>query len=287
MKIGFYTTDKAEQKEVYGSRTADLAGLVKKDAAVFPVDLEGESFYGTYEECLEFVTGKDRKEIKAVISISDDPGKENWFLQKLSELAECPIVGGGAARNGGMAGDGLAAGRGQAALFVITDSRVKATAETVNIHEHILETCHLELLDPRTIKTINGQDAAAFLKEKKEAHGFRENDFEHMTLSTPENINAHLSMVDGVVKSGRDLEETMILRYVKTEEAHNKIVEFYQNAGEDSIVFGCAGLGSLLESRFDCNTLGTFLYGETCTTEKVRDFGNLMLSKITFQVESK
>ena len=48
----------------------------------------------------------------------------------------------------------------------------------------------------------------------------------------------------------------------------------------DAVVFGCAGLGGILERPLDTPSLGLLLFGEVCTVGDHADFGNLMLSKL-------
>ena len=135
--------------------------------------------------------------------------------------------------------------------------------------------------DPRTILTINGQDAAAFLTEKKAQFGIAETDFEHLTISDLQGVNAHLSCVDGVIKSGRDVHEKMILRRVAHEKVYDAMRAFFDDP--DAIVFGCAGLSGLLDKPLDTHSLGLFLFGEVCTVDGVAEFGNLMLSKLVIK----
>ena len=108
--------------------------------------------------------------------------------------------------------------------------------------------------------------------------GLPETDFEHLTLTDALEINAHLSCVDGVIKSGRDLEATMTLRYVPHEVVYDRIRSFYDDP--DAIIFGCAGLGGLLDKPLSTDNLGLFLFGEVCTVKGTAQFGNLMLSKL-------
>lgn len=284
MKIGFYTTEKCTDSEIFGCRTAGYPGesTSSEVLCLLKKNINGDIFWGSYCECLEFAKKVDEG-VRAAIVLIDEPGKENIFIRELTKILNCPLVGGGAARNFGKAGNGLVAGNGQAGIFFINDERTDVHIETKNIHEHIIEECQLELKDARTILRINGMDAQYYLKYKKEQHGFAENDFEHITLSTMEHINAHLRLENGKIKSGRDLEEKMLLRYVTPKRVQGIVEEFYQSAGENSIIFGCAGLKSILEHDFMCDGVGTFLYGEICSFGKKNDFGNLMLSKISFK----
>ena len=105
-----------------------------------------------------------------------------------------------------------------------------------------------------------------------------------MTLSTYENMNVHLNKEDGIhIKSGRDLEEKMLLRYVASENVQIRMESFIQE--DNAIVFGCAGLRGIMDHTFSCNNLTAFLFGEICTVNGHGDFGNLMLSKLRITVK--
>ena len=60
-------------------------------------------------------------------------------------------------------------------------------------------------------------------------------------------VNAHLSVQNGEIVSGRNLEEKMQLRYIRPEEVQHAVNEFYQEP--DSLVFGCAGIKGMLEKE--------------------------------------
>jgi hypothetical protein len=188
------------------------------------------------------------------------------------------MVGGGAAIDGETGKAGLIPGDGPGAVFLITDERYAFDAVTQCIHDEILGEVTLTTADPRTILTINGQNAKDFLAQKKAEFGIPESDFEHLTISDMNNVNAHLSCVDGVIKSGRDVHDKMILRKVSHEKVYAAMHAFYDD--ENAIVFGCAGLSGLLDEPLDTNSLGLFLFGEVCTVDGVAEFGNLMLSKL-------
>lgn len=288
MKLGFYNSEKCERADVFGSRSLGFPGESSsfKEFNLLDRNVEGKAFWGSYEECCKFAQDEEQ-EVKAAIWFTDDPGNENAWVQNLTEILHCPIVGGGAVRDGGKTGEGLAVGSGQTGIFFVTDEKIKVHTEIKNIHENILEECILELEDARTVLKINGIDAAEYLNEKKKQLGFAETDFEHITLSTPQNINAHLSNDHGVIRSGRDLEEKMILRYVTPERTQELVEQFYQSSGANSIIFGCAGLKGILDHDFTCDGVGAFLYGEYCSFSGKNDFGNLMLSRIEFEPVKK
>ena len=249
---------------------------------IYP-DLEGASVYGSYEQCLDLARSVASL-AKAAIVFTNNRGGENCFMRELSKILNCPMAGGGAAIGDDPAVRSLPEADAQAGLFCITDPKVSIRAEFENIHSHILGECDLEFTDPRLLEKVNGEDASEFLRRIKAEHGFAETDFEHLTFSTLEGINAHLNRNDGVnIRSGRDLEHRMLLRYVEPEEVQKKIEAFYQK--EDSLVFGCAGLRGILNHGFSAAGFGGFLFGEICTVNGHADFGNLMLSRLRIEKE--
>ena len=250
-------------------------GFANTDGAVaaYEKPLKGQILAGSYENIL----GKcpEIEYADAAVVVFGNAGGENEFLQKLHQLVPCPKVGGGAAFTDKT---GLIPGGQEAAVFFIQDDRYTFETETQCIHEEQIDTCQLTLADSRTILTINGRDAADYLQDKKAALGLPETDFEHLTLTDGLGVNAHLSSADGVIKSGRDLQKTMTLRYVPHRVVYDRIRKFYDDP--DAIIFGCAGLGGLLDKPLNTENLGLFLFGEVCTVGNQAEFGNLMLSKL-------
>lgn len=284
-KLSFTTTGCWDDAQGFGCASLGLAGIcdnTENRVATYGTQLEAVALTGSYEQLLvKAKEAANRKPVQAAVVVFGNAGGENVFLAQLQKIVSCPMVGGGAAIDGPTGRSGLIPGDGPAAVLLITDDRYTYEAKTQCIHDQILETCELTTADPRTILTINGVDAAVYLAEKKKQLGLAESDFEHLTLSDMRNVNAHLSMDNGVIKSGRDVCEKMLLRYVAHEKVYDTMRKFYDDP--DAIVFGCAGLSGLLDKPLDTNSLGLFLFGEVCTVDGVAEFGNLMLSKLVIQ----
>ena len=270
--ITFATPDKWNEVQTFGCATGRFAGN-RPDPAAYEKDLQGHVLTGTYEEILQAAAKLEKADVAIVLF--GNAGGENVFLKQLQDVLKCPMVGGGAAFT---QTPGLVTGGSEAAVLVVDDDRYTFETVTQCVHEELVEECALTLMDARTILTINGQDAASYLKEKKALYGIPETDFEHMTLTDKLGVNAHLSLADGVVKSGRDLQEVMYLRRVPHEKVTGMVKAFYDDA--DAIVFGCAGLGGILDEIPQTPSLGLFLFGEVCTVDGQAEFGNLMLSKL-------
>lgn len=280
IQLSFTTTGSFDLVEGFGCASLGLPGVCGNEESGVVTDhrkLEAVELTGEYEQIL-YAVQQIQEVVQAAILLFGNVGGENAFLKKLRQLLSCPIVGGGAAIDPATNRRGLIPGGGDAALLLITDKRYTYTAETLCVHDRILDTCKLVLKDPRTILTINGVDAVEFYNEKRKALGIKDTDFEHLTFSDLRNVNAHLSMNAGKLVSGRDLEETMLLRYVEHAQVYETVRNFYDD--RDAVVFGCAGLAGILDKPLDTESLGLFLFGEVCMADGCAEFGNLMLSKL-------
>ena len=278
MKIKFYNPASGVCKDSFGGATFGFVGRFDPtDAASIslPFDLQGVTVSGTYEECLSRIPDVA---CQAAIVMLGNAGEENAFIHRLAEKLKVPIVGGGAAIHPQTGETALITGRGQAAVFLITDTRYRYEVCCANIHKDVLSAHKITFSDPRRIDQIDGEDAAKWLANKKAEMGLPADDFEHITLSDLNGINAHLSLVDGKICSGRDLQQRMLLRYVLREQVFDRMQKFYDDP--QAIVFGCAGLKGILPRPISGKGVGLFMFGEVCTKDGVSEFGNLMLSKL-------
>lgn len=284
-KLCFTTTGAWDQADGFGCASLGLAGVCgNEENRVVSREYEAESvtLTGTYEELLNGVRQTlEKQKVYAAIVLFGNVGGENAFIEKLCKLLPCcPIVGGGAAiHTDGR--KGLLTGGSEGAILLFTDDRYTYTAETLCIHDEFLGLCDVQAEDARTISKINGMDAAVFLAQKRKELGLAPTDFEHLTLSDLDDVNAHLSCVDGKIKSGRDVKPLMGLQYVPHEKVYDAMYAFYDD--DDAIVFGCAGLSGLLDKPLTTKSLGLFLFGEVCTVKAWAQFGNLMLSKLKIE----
>jgi len=279
-QLSFTTTGSYDLAEGFGCASLGLPGVCgneEKCVVTDPRKLKAVVLTGTYEDILAGVQ-QVKEPAQAAIVLFGNVGGENAFLAELQKTLHCPIVGGGAAIDFATNTSGLVTGRGEAALMLITDERYTYETETLCIHDRILGTCQLTLEDPRTILTIDGVDAVEFYNAKRKEFGLADTDFEHLTLSDLRGVNAHLSQPGDKLKSGRDLQETMLLRYVDHAKVYDTMRAFYDDP--DAVVFGCAGLSGILDKPLDTKSLGLFLFGEVCMVEGYAEFGNLMLSKL-------
>ena len=279
MKLNFYTPS-FKNAEGFGGATFGFAGEENESltlARAFPEDVCGVSLCGTYAEVLKNIP--DGK-WQAAIVLLGNAGGENEFVRALCEKVKAPLVGGAGAICPKTGESALIAGRGEAAVFLISDEKFDVSVKCENVHYDILSE-HTVSFSGRYIDTVDGKDALSWYCNEREKLGLSDNDFEHLTLSDTFGINAHLSVRDGKLFSGRDLSEKMQLRYLPKDKAQERISEFYNE--KDAIVFGCAGLKGTLSEGISTDALGLFMFGEVCTVGNHSDFGNLMLSKLVLK----
>ncbi|MBQ4159371.1 MAG: hypothetical protein IJD83_00415 [Clostridia bacterium] len=278
MKLTFYTPS-YKNTEDFGGATFGFAGAENELLTLsqtFAEDINGTVLYGSYDDVLSDIPDGNWQ---AGIVLLGNAGNENTFVRALAQRIKAPLVGGSGAICPQTGESALITGHSEAAVFLINDDRFDVSAVSENVHYDILSE-HTLTFTGRFVDTIDGCDALTWYNQKRNELGLDENDFEHLTLTDTYGINAHLSVRDGKLFSGRDLDETMVLRYLPIDKAQARIQAFY--SGENAIVFGCAGLKQTLSDSIETNNLGLFMFGEVCTVNGHSDFGNLMLSKIVF-----
>ena len=280
MKITFYTPSYAKSDDFSGATYGFVGAEDEKqaNAITFGGDIEGEVICGSYDDILSSLPSGD---YSLGIVLLGNAGGENEFIHRLREKISIPLVGGGAAIDPVSGKKGLICGGKEAALLLVSDKRYDIEVSFENIHHDILGEHKITFVNPRAIDAIDGCDPIAWLRDKKAEYGLDEGDFEHLTFSDKNGVNAHLSLVDGKICSGRDLCEDMILRYVSPDDVDSRMRAFYSDG--DAIVFGCAGLKGILQGKLVTEGVGLFMFGEVCSNDKMSEFGNLMLSKVVLK----
>lgn len=278
MEIGFYTPAYGVKEDCFGCATFGHVGQWEPAEASFislASQVKGDVVCGTYEYCLENIPNK---KYQAAIALIGNAGRENWFVKALTAKIKVPVVGGGAAIHPATGQTAMVTGNQQAAVYLIQDDRYDFEVCCENIHYMVLSEHKIGFSDPRQMDTVDGMDAVTWLKQKKASLELEDTDFGHLTFSDTNGINAHLSLVDGKIRSGWDLTERMQLRYVPASRVQERMHKFYDD--QDAVVFGCAGLKGILPEPLQTEGVGLFLFGEICTKDGVSEFGNLMLSKL-------
>ncbi len=276
MKLTF-STPCAFGADVFGASFGFAGAMDPRDCLQrsFRPDLDGVLLTGTYDEIL---TNVPVGPWQAGVVLLGNCGGEDAFVRSLAEKAACPLTGGSAAIDPQTGEKALIAGRSQAAVYLIRDDRYEISVECRNIHEIVLEECQITMESPRVFASIDGKDPLKWYNFRRKRLGLADTDFEHLTLSDSLGVNAHLSVVDGKLCSGRDLEPVMQLRLVREEMVLPQMQDFYNDP--TALICGCAGLKGILPAPLSSPGTGLFLFGEVCTVEGQSRFGNLMLSKL-------
>ncbi len=278
MKLRFFTPACGVSGQTFGAASFGFVGCEDENApneTVYPEELRGTVVCGTYAQCLQQIP---EGPWQAGIVLLGNAGGENAFIHALAERTHAPLTGGAAAFYAQDQARGLITGRSEAAVFMIADERFDVSVCCQNIHRDILGTHTLSFSDPRIVDRIDGEDACAWFARQKARFGLAPEDFEHLTLADENGVNAHLSVREGKLCSGRDVRPQMLLRYAAADQVLPRMRAFYDDPG--AIVFGCAGLKGILPGKLGTDSMGLFLFGEVCTTEHGSEFGNLMLSKL-------
>ena len=285
MKIRFTTPGTFKQNSIgkneFGCASFGFAGEpnpISKGQRIWKNEIEGHAFFGTLEDVLDAIPSN--VPWQAGIVLFGNCGNENAFICSLYKKTGCPLTGGSAACDPISGTSGLIAGGSQVAVYMIYDPEHKVVVESKNIHGKILGAHKISFKDLRVFDTIDGENAVQWFTECRRKYGFDSDDFEHMTFSDLNGVNAHLSMDGDRLVSGRDLCEEMILRYVDKGDVYPQMNAFYNDP--NALIFGCAGLKGILEQDIMLDTMGMFMFGEVATMNGVPEFGNLMLSKLVF-----
>ena len=126
------------------------------------------------------------------------------------------------------------------------------------------------------------QNALDFYRSQQKSRGIAESNFELMTFFDNCNRNIHCSIYGDAIKCGATLPDDNILNIGTTScvDAERKLAEFI--SGENSLIFGCAGIRSLIKNPVFTgeNSLAGFMFGEIFTLNDKPMFGNLMLTKL-------
>jgi len=251
-----------------------------------PRPFPGEVVAGSYADVLEQLRHLSFVPQAAIILFSEGTGAEN-FLQEWQKLFPAvPVAGGAAARgNGQERGEVLPPAQDVAVLLLTGGSW---QAETLNVHDVVGTAWQFRTDGPRTITHLRRsasdpwETAAAAFRTAQTRLGREKTDCESITWSDVNGRNLHCSFAGESLQSGADLppDEQLLLRTVSRAEAAKKLGQFC--SAPNALVFGCAGLSSLLDAPLatGSGSLAGFMFGELLTIAGRPQFGNLMASRL-------
>jgi hypothetical protein len=224
---------------------------------------------------------------KACIALVKDTRDIDTFIRKYAEcMPGIPLIGGGAAvASGQEAGELLPPGK-EVTLLAIAEGNF--VFESVNIYDKSGISLEIERVTERIFSKLRKlpegkwQNALDFYRDQQKSRGIEESNFELMTFFDRYGRNIHCSIHGEAIRSGATLPDDNIL-YIGTTsyaDAERKLAEFL--SGENSLIFGCAGIRSLIKNPLFTgeNSLAGFMFGEIFSLNDKPMFGNLMLTKL-------
>jgi hypothetical protein len=253
----------------------------------WPRSLSGAVVSGAYDAVIAELALLLQKPSAAIILFAQGTGMEVFLRSWHTLFPDVPVVGGAAARGTDGAQGELLPSSVDLAVLLIDSGRWRA--EALNVHD--VETLPLEfradgarrITHLRPVGAKAWQTAVDLFKGQQEACGRLADDFESITLSDINGRNIHCSIDGDDLESGADLPEDgpLDLRVVTAEDAAKRLAHFC--AEPDALVFGCAGLRSLLDEPLAVatGTLAGFMFGELVSLANGPQFGNLMAARLT------
>jgi hypothetical protein len=246
--------------------------------------LPGESLAGTYDEVWSQLDRVAWRPAAALILFSHARGIEA-FLEKWNvRFAGMPAAGGGAALGAGQTAGELLPAAADVAVLLIRGGRWQA--ETLNVHDRTGQAFEFRASGPRTLTHLRDGDAwapaATVFRSLQAAHGRAGTDCESLTICDAGGRNLHCRFDGEVLHTGAELpaDGRLELRKVSRADAAQRLAEFC--AVPDALVFGCAGLRSLLDAPLPvaAGSLVGFMFGELVTLDGHPQFGNLMAVRL-------
>jgi hypothetical protein len=246
--------------------------------------LPGESLAGTYDEVWSQLDRVAWRPAAALILFSHARGIEA-FLEKWNvRFAGMPAAGGGAALGAGQTAGELLPAAADVTVLLIRGGRWQA--ETLNVHDRTGQAFEFRASGPRTLTHLRDGDAwapaATVFRSLQTGSGRAAADCESLTLCDAGGRNLHCRFDGEVLHTGAELpaDGRLELRKVSRADAVQRLAEFC--TVPDALVFGCAGLRSLLDAPLPVapGTLVGFMFGELVTLDGHSQFGNLMAVRL-------
>lgn len=253
-------------------------------AGTWPHPLPGEPVAGTYEDVWAQLDRVAWRPAAALILFSHARGIEPFLDRWNVRFAGVPVAGGGAALGAGQTAGELLPAAADVAVLLIRGGRWRV--ETLNVHDRTVQAFEFRASGLRTITQLRDggdwQPAASALRALQAAHGRSETDCESLTFSDAGGRNIHCRFDGEELHTGADLpaDGRLACRLVSRAEVAKRLAEFC--AVSDALVFGCAGLRSLLDAPLPvaAGSLVGFMFGELVTLDGHSQFGNLNVVRL-------
>lgn len=298
-RIGFYNPCIREEQvdAAFGCATLGFTsenGWTRPEEeknALFPFEVEGIVISGGMRDVAEEAARvpADIKVKGGVVFVGNCGGEEAFVEALHARFPGVPFVGGSPA----IGADGrigrMLPRNGEASLLLITDKDYSVSVKYGGVHHEVVEKLTVLGTAARKIEAVRTEEGEKvpfydYIHALAERKGVEEGVHERIAISDLRGKNIHLIPDGKRFLCGADLPESreVLVRYTDIEHAYQTMKAFY--ATPDSIIFGCAGLKSLLGERtFPAgeNSVGLFLFGEVVSINGKPSFANLTLQKMT------
>lgn len=272
----------------FGCSVDGIASIEEQAVDQWSIRPRGEVLSGTYAQVLSelsLLVQRGFRPDAAVAYFAKAPGMEDFLRRASMQLPQIPWGGGGAAADPALGTGRLLPTAQDVVLLLVRDGRYRFRNVWSNVHADTGKRVSMRAGDARTILALRDdrQDVPAlrWYGAQREAFGFPSASYENLALATPEGWNLHASpQGEFALHTGADLPGggELSVRAVHSVAATAAVAQFC--AAEDTLVFGCAGLQSLLQSPVlpGHGSMVGFLHGEVLTVNHGPRFANLMMS---------
>jgi hypothetical protein len=282
----------ADDRQTFGCASHGIAmpgawaAPAEPASAAWPTRLIGTTCAGNFADVLAQLERVTAKPAAAIVLFAHGTGVDAFLERWQKLLPGVPVAGGGAALGAGQARGELLPAAEDVAVLLIAEGVWRA--ESLNVHDPVGETVEFRADGPRTITQVREtpadgwQPAAPFFRAWQTACDRAAGDCESITFSDVSGRNVHVSFDGERLHTGADLpaDGRLVLRTVTRPEAARRLAAFCSEP--NALVFGCAGLRSLLDSPLlvGSGTLVGFMFGELVTLDNRPQFGNLMAVRL-------
>lgn len=293
-KICFWNTGYSPYYEnnILGSSSIGFAaneewvGPESGNVAYWEHNLIGESISGSYETALKSLTNLVFEPKFCLAFFNKAIGIEDFLHQYNLIMPHVHIIGGGAARADGQNLGELIPSADDVIILAVSEGDF--VFQTLNLYKptgisvEIKPTSVREFGQLRILPDGDWKNALEYYCTQQLLHGIDPGNFELMTFCDNSGRNIHSSTDGQILKTGANLPTDNILHLYLTSfsEAAKDLATFISD--ENSLIFGCAGIRSLLSNPLKSgkNSLTGFMFGELVILNGQAMFGNLMLVKI-------
>lgn len=251
---------------------------------IWPHALNAEPVVGAYGEVWAELEQLAWRPAAAILLFSHAQGIEAFLELWNARFSGVPVAGGGAALGTGQTRGELLPAAADVAVLLIRGGQWRV--ETLNVHDHTGQAFEFRASGPRTLTHLRDRDAwapaATVFRSLQTGSGRAAADCESLTLCDAGGRNLHCRFDGEVLHTGAELpaDGRLELRKVSRADAAQRLAEFC--AVPNALVFGCAGLRSLLDAPLPvaAGSLVGFMFGELVTLDGHSQFGSLMAVRL-------